>query len=215
LDPSIKKTGYAVFDTADPADSVVERGRLKTSRSDGVLVQRLLKQAGQVRELMERHSIEFISMESPYFGGNEAEHLFALNQFLHREWLEMGTYVIVFPPQQLKKLAVPDMSVNDVHKPQMINGVKELLGIYGQRITDDEADAVWAGWLGKQFYNWRIDKIISDSDLRADLMKAFAHKHTYTRRPKKGSTDYKGLIYRENELFFDFKKIRERQTRSS
>jgi Holliday junction resolvasome RuvABC endonuclease subunit len=210
LDPSIKKAGFCVLDTDMPDDHFLERGRLTTSTKDGILVERLILQQLQVRTLLERDDIKFVSMEAPYFGGDESEHLFALNQYLHKVFLDLEIFVICFPPQQLKKLAVPGKSVNDIHKPQMVGKVKDLFNLHGQVVTDDEADAMHAGRLGKLFYQWYFEKKIKDSDLPEDVYKVFAGTHTYTRGPKKGITIREGLIYRENELFFDFKKVSER-----
>lgn len=211
LDPSIKKSGFCVLDTEKPYGHFVDRGRLRTSAMDGILVQKLIKQQGQIRDTMEKYDIKFVSMEAPYFGGGEAEHLFALNQFIHEVFLERGTYVICFPPQQLKKLACPGQKADKVHKSHMIAEAKKRYGLAGKILTDDEADALHAGHLGKCFFNWFFEKKLGDKDLHPDMLHAFAGKHLYTRGVKKGVVDYTGLIYRENELFFDFKRIAERR----
>ena len=117
LDASIRKAGFCVVDTDAPPFTIVERGRLYTTVADGIPIQRLLKQQKQIRELLERHSIDFVSMEAPYFGDGESERLYALNQFLHAVFLDRGTFVIAFPPQQLKKLAIPEKYSDEVHKP--------------------------------------------------------------------------------------------------
>ena len=100
LDPSLAKSGYVVLDTEAPDSEVVEKGKLKTSTSDGILLQRLLKQQDQVREMIRRYDVKFISMEAPYYGGYTAEQLFALNQFLHKVFLDEESFVVSFPPQQ-------------------------------------------------------------------------------------------------------------------
>ena len=211
LDASIKKSGFSILDTDAPDYELVDRGRLRTSRSDGILIQRLIKQYEQIKELMDRYSIDFVSMEAPYFGGDESEHLFALNQFIHKLYLERGTFVICFPPQQMKKLAIPEKSVNDVHKVQMTAAAKDKFNLHGHVLTDDEADAIWAGHLGKLFYNWHFTKTLPEEKLHPLVRKAFCGTHTYVKGAKAGSTDRTGMIYRENELFFDFKKIAERR----
>lgn len=215
LDPSIRKAGYCVVDTDAAAFTFVEKGRLKTSVSDGILIQRLIKQRAQFRELFSRYSIDFVSMEAPYLGDNESEHLFALNQFLHEVFYERGTYVITFPPKQLKHLAVPEKPVDEVGKARMIARAKELYGLMGKGLTDDEADAMHAARLGYLFYNWHFEKKVTDEELDPLIYHAFKGKRIFQRGAKKGLEEYKGLIYRENELFFDFKKIKERQERKN
>jgi len=210
LDPSLQKAGYVVLDSGKPDSEVVEKGMLKTSPEDGILVQRLILQSGHVRELMERHDIGFVGMEAPFFGAGSTEVLFALNQFLHKVFLERGTFVVCFPPQMLKKLVFPDISVAEVHKPHMIDRAKTALGLQGRRLAEDVADAYWAGVFGKRFYLWHVEKALAESDLGEYERDTYCGKHTYVRGPRKGSTEYSGIVYRENELFFDFKAIKRR-----
>lgn len=213
LDPSLDKAGYAVLDTEQPYDRFVLRGRLKTSVRDGILVERLILQQSQIRSVLLDHDIKFVSMEAPYFGGNESEHLFALNQYIHRVFLELGTFVICFPPQQLKKLAVPAKKVTEIHKPQMVSAAKDHFNLHGQNLPDDEADALHAGLIGKWFYNWYFEKRVRDDELPEGFLKAFAGSKTYSTGIRKGVSSREGLIYRENELFFDFKQVSERSKR--
>lgn len=211
LDASIRKSGYCVVDTDQPPFTLVERGRLYTTVRDGVVIQRLLKQQGQIRALLERYSIDFVSMEAPYFGGGESERLFALNQFIHEVFLSRGTYVIAFPPQQMKKLTIPEMNVEDIKKVRMIMAAQQRYSLMGKKVTDDEADAMHAARLGWLFYNWHFKKSITDKDLAPEVLEAFAGKHSFKRGVRKGLEVRTGIIYRENELFFNFKRIAERK----
>ena len=200
-----------MLDTEASYGSYVEAGRLRTDGADGILIQRLIKQRKQIGDLIDRYGIAFVSMEAPYLDGNESEHLFALNQFLHEAFLQRGTYVICFPPQQLKHLACPELKVNNVHKPQMIEAARELYGLRDRSPSDDEADAMHAANVGKHFWNWHFGHKLKDKDLPKNMLEAFSGKHTFTRGMKAGATEYYGLIYRENQLFFNFKLIAERK----
>jgi Holliday junction resolvasome RuvABC endonuclease subunit len=211
LDASIRKAGFCVVDTDAPPFTIVERGRLYTTVADGIPIQRLLKQQKQIRELLERHSIDFVSMEAPYFGDGESERLYALNQFLHAVFLDRGTFVIAFPPQQLKKLAIPEKYSDEVHKAQMVAAAKQQYNLIGKPLTDDEADAMHAARLGWLFYNWHFKKTLSEKDMHPLIWKAFDGKKVYKRGVRKGIEIYTGLIYRENDLFFDFKRVKERK----
>lgn len=210
LDPSLKKAGYVVLDIDKPDTTVEEKGLLKTSTEDGILVQRLVKQASQIESLLIKYNISFVGMEAPYFGGGSAEILYALNQFIHKMYFDLGTYVVCFPPQMLKKLVFPDVKVSEIHKPHMIDRAKTMLGLQGRILAEDVADAYWAGIFGKRFYNWHIRKILSDRDLGKYELSTFKGTHTFVKGPQKGITEYSGIIYRENELFFDFKEIKKR-----
>jgi len=117
---------------------------------------------------------------------------------------------VCFPPQALKKLVYPDVSVREIHKAQMIDKAKTMLDLHGHRLAEDVADAFWAGHFGRRFYKWFIQKSLSEKDLGVYEKHLFCGKHTFTRGAKKGVTEYKGIIYRENELFFDFKEIKRR-----
>lgn len=213
LDPSIRKSGYCILDTDAPYCDYVQRGRLYTETGDGILIQRLLKQQAQIKAKMEEFSIDFVSMEAPVLGEGESEHLFALNQFIHEVFLQRGTFVICFPPQQLKALAMPHRKIiaGEIGKNHMIFDAQTYYNLEGKTLTDDEADALHAGRLGKYFYNWHFQKKLKDEELPLKLLKAFKGKHTFVRGDKKGITEYNGMIFRENELFFDFKKVEQRQ----
>jgi len=212
LDASIRKTGYCILDTDKPDTHFVERGRLYTYNTDGILIQRLLKQQKQIADKMEEFSVGFVSMEAPLLNVSESEELYALNQFIHNVFLQRGTYVICFPPQQLKKLALPNKSITseEIGKAHMVLEAQFYFNLEGKNVTDDEADALHAGRLGKQFYRRYIlkDKSV---ELPPVTLKAFEGKKTFTRGDKKGITEYTGLIYRENELFYDFSKVALRQ----
>lgn len=209
LDPSLDKAGYVVLDSDKP-DSTVDRGLLKTSHLDGIYVQRLILQADRLTSLLKKYDISFVGMEAPFFGSGSTELLFALNQFLHRVFYEQGTFVVCFPPQMLKKLVWPELSVAVVHKPHMVHKAKEMLGLQGKRLSNDVADAFWAGYYGKRFYKFFIEKSLKEIDLGEYERQAFCGTHTFTRGKKAGVTDYDGIVYRENELYFDFKAIKRR-----
>jgi Holliday junction resolvasome RuvABC endonuclease subunit len=211
IDPSLRKAGYVVLDINGPDDVVVDKGLLKTSPDlDGILIQRILKQQDQVKKKLLEHDIKVVGMEAPFFGGNEAEHLFALNQFLHEVFLELGTYVVAIPPQQLKKLTIPNLAVPEITKAHMIDAAKTKLNMHGQKLAEDVADAYWAGYFGKRFYKFFILKTLKEEDLGSYEREVFCGKHEYTRGAKKGSIDYNGYIYRENEMFYDFEKVKRR-----
>lgn len=210
LDASLKKSGYVVIPIEGPDTEVVEKGLLRTSPADGITVLRLFKQQRQVKDVLERYDIKYVGMEAPFFAGNETEKLFALNQFLHALFIKRGVYVVAFPPSMLKKLAIPDMSATEITKAHMIDAAKTKLNMHGQRLAEDVADAFWAGWYGRRFRRFFLEKTIKENELGSYEKKAFCGKHTFTRGAKKGSTEYTGIIYRENELFFDFEMIKRR-----
>lgn len=210
LDASLKKSGYVVIPIEGPDTEIAEKGLLRTSPIDGITILRLLKQQKQVKEVVEKYDIRFIGMEAPFFMGNETEKLFALNQFLHALFLEKGLFVVAFPPSMLKKLTRPDLSATEVTKAHMIDAAKTALSMHGQRLAEDVADGFWAGWFGRRFYRFFIEKTLNENDLGNYEKEAFCGKHEFKRGAKKGAIDYHGIIYRENDLFFNFEQIKRR-----
>jgi Holliday junction resolvasome RuvABC endonuclease subunit len=208
LDPSVAKTGFVVMDLDKPSTEVVDKGRLRTDPTDGIFVQRLIKQANQIRDKILEYDIKYVASEAPYFEGFNTEMLYALNQFLHREYLNLGVFVVYFPPSTLKKLVFPDKSSRKIYKSHMTQAAKESLGLVGRRLSEDTSDAYWAGVFGRKYYDWHFRKSLLDKDLNEYEYYTFAGKHTYTRGKKKGVTDYHGIIYRENDMFYDFDKIK-------
>lgn len=210
LDPSLRKTGFSILNSEKPDNVVEEKGLLKTTPRDGITVQRLIKQAEQIGNKIKDYNIKYVGMEAPFFSANSTEMLYALNQYIHKIFLDNENFVVCFPPQQLKKLVFPDKSVSIVGKPHMIHRAKSMLNLHGKRLAEDVADAYWAAYFGKKFYKFYFEKSINEKDLSKYERKVFCGKHVYKRGQKKGLVDYTGIIYRENELFFDFKKIKGR-----
>jgi Holliday junction resolvasome RuvABC endonuclease subunit len=210
FDPSLKKSGYVVMDLDKPVNVVEDKGLLRTEPTDGILLERLIKQTEQVRSKLKEYNIKFIGAEAPFYEAFSTEILFALNQFFHRMYMEEGIYIVYFPPQQLKKLVFPNDKVSEIKKPNMIDKAKTFLNLQGKKLPEDTADAYWAGYFGRRFKQWFIDKTLSDKDLGEYERDVFSGKHTFSRGMKKGTTEYSGIIYRENELFYDFEKIKGR-----
>lgn len=218
LDLSLRKAGFCVIDPSTwvPGKSgtpnMIDSGRLTTTVLDGFDTLRLMKQQKQVRALIEKYNVKLICVEQFYFDDGESELLFALHQFIRVVFFEAGVTVIALGNGVLKHLAWPVLNntIQSVEKPQMMARAKEVLGIRGKGMVDDVADAFWAMYAAVHFYHWHVSKKLKDKDLGEYLLKVFAGKHTYTRGEKKGTTEYTGVIYRENELFFDYTKIKER-----
>jgi Holliday junction resolvasome RuvABC endonuclease subunit len=209
LDPSIAKTGFCLLNSKGKDSEFLDMGRLRTNKRDGILVQRLLKQSGQIRELIRSNGVRFLAMEAPVMNSGESEELFALNQFLHKIFLEEGLEVLVFSSSRLKKLACPSGGPAEVgiHKPQMIQECRRMLKMR-ENPSDDAADAFWTAYLGREFYRNKYEGK-AESALRADIREAFFEKKVFKRGPKKGVTEHKGMAYRINEFYYDFRKLKE------
>ena len=207
FDPSLTNFGWVILDENKPVlGSVLDMGTFKTDTGDGLRVQRMIMQRERVRNLLEKWKVEFVSMEAPYLMDFSTEILFALNQFVHEVFLNMGTYVLYIQPQSLKKYAIPSMNPNDVGKPHMTRQAKTELGLQRKRINEHVADAFFAGKLGHRFYNSVMNGNLSEDELSEWERDFMYGKHLYTRGAKKGITEYTGVTFKENDQFFDYKK---------
>jgi Holliday junction resolvasome RuvABC endonuclease subunit len=211
FDPSLTHFGWVILDVdKDDQESLIDSGVFKTDPRDGLLVQRIIRQRERVRKLLIEKRVSFVAMEAPYFCDFNTELLFALNQHIHEVFLDLGVYVIYIQPVTLKKLSVPYVNPQDVSKNHMIHQAKIELGLQGKRLSEHIADAYFAGKVGRRFYQWNFLKKMRDEDLGEDEKDLFCGKHTFTKGEKKGLTHYKGIIYRENDQFFDYSKQQKR-----
>jgi len=207
FDPSLTHFGWVIFDEhKTDKESVLEAGVFKTSPEDGLLIQRLLMQKERIRLLLTSRNIKFVTMEAPYWGDFNTEILFALNQQIHELFLDLKMFVVYVQPQSLKKVALPDMKLNDVTKHHITHQAKKELDMSGKRFSEHVADAYFAGKIGHRFYKWFILHELQDHDLSEYEQDLFCGKHTFVKGVKKGTTEYTGLIYKENDQFFDYSK---------
>jgi hypothetical protein len=221
FDPSITHYGWVLLDetkilqpnfphkgsgTVSEGVLLVDSGTFKTDPSTGLLVQRLILQRERVKKLLIDNSIRFVTMEAPLWHAMSTELLFALNQFIHEVFLNLNIFVLYVQPYGLKKAACPNMNPRDVTKNHVTDAAKSELGLHGRRFSEHLADAYFVGKIGCVFYNWYFTKKIHDNDLSPYLRDLFMGKHVYTKGKKKGITEYTGIIYKENEQFFDYSK---------
>lgn len=207
FDPSITHLGWVLFDeNKTEKEAAFELGTFKTDPSDGLLTQRLIMQRERVRLLLKTWGIKFVAMEAPYWADFNTELLFALNQHIHEALLDCGVFVIYFQPHTMKRIVLPNMKLDEVTKHHITHEAKKELNLMGKRITEHEADAYFVGKLGLKFYQWYFMKKFSDSDLSETERKLFCGKYTFKRGLKKGLTEYKGIIYRQNDQFFDYRE---------
>jgi Holliday junction resolvasome RuvABC endonuclease subunit len=212
IDPSLTHFGWVVMDEHETGkDSMISMGTFKTSTEDGLIVQRLITQREKAKKLIQDYNIQFVSTEAPYYQDTSTEVLFALNQYLHEVFLNMKCFVLYLPPMRLKKLSLPGLNPLDATKHHSVHQAKTELDLHGKRLSEHVADAYHAAKIGSTFYKWFILKELKDNDLTNDERETFCGKYTYKRGIKKGITDYIGIIYKENNQFFDYRK-QERNT---
>lgn len=203
FDPSLSNLGYVVLDNS----KVVEKGRLQTGTEDGLKVERFVAQAESVSQLISKHNVTHIATEAPYWQSFNTEVLFALQQFLHFAYWMNRCRVVLFAPLQVKSYACPGLKATEVMKRDMVEAARADLGMAeNARLANDVADAYWIAKMGARWWSFH-EKIITDEHLTERERELFLEKHTYTRGKKKGVTDYKGIAYRKNELYYLYDEI--------
>jgi Holliday junction resolvasome RuvABC endonuclease subunit len=207
FDPSLTHFGWTLLDEIKQGhEALLDFGMFKTEPSDGLITQRLIMQRERARKFLIDHKITFVSMEAPYLQDWNTELLFALNQFIHEVFLDLNIFVLYIQPNNLKKFACPGMKPRDITKHHVNHQAKLELKLEGKRFAEHCADAYFAGKFGSIFYRWYILKTMRDEELTDEIKDSFMGKHTYSKGKKKGLTEYTGIIYRENEQFWDYAK---------
>lgn len=207
FDPSITHLGWVIFnENKTGKEAVLEGGVFKTDSSDGLLIQRLIMQREKIKLLLSSRNVTFVAMEAPYWQDWSTELLFALNQHIHEVFLNQRIFVIYIQPLILKKFVLPHMKMDEITKHHITHEAKKELDMMNKRFSEHVADAYFIGKIGLKFYQWYFMKKFTDSQLSEREKDLFCGKHTFKKGLKKGFTEYKGIIYRENDQFFDYRK---------
>lgn len=207
FDPSVTHLGWVTFDeNLTGKDAVQEAGVFATDTSTGMIVQRLILQRERVRRYLETRNIRFVVMEAPIMQEFSTELLYALHYYLHEVFLDLKVFLLLIHSSTWKSVMFPGIDTKMVTKHHSSHLAKEELDRQGKRFSEHVADAYHLGKIGHTFYRWHVMRALKDEDLSEKIRELFCGKHTYTRGVKKGLTEYTGLIYRENELFFDYAK---------
>jgi len=191
-------------------ESVLEAGVFRTDTSDGTLVQRLIMQRERVRLLLQAKNIRFVTMEAPILQEWSTEILYALHYFLHEVFLELGVFLVLIHSSSWKSICFPGMDSKEVSKAHSSHLAKTELGRQGKRFSEHVADAYHLGKIGHRFYQWYVMHLFKDADLTEAEQSLFCGKHVFIKGVKKGMTEYTGIIYRENEMFFDYSRYQTR-----
>jgi len=208
IDPSLTHSGWVVFDENKTGkEAVTEIGVFRTDPEDGILIQRILMQKERIRLLLSTRNIRFVAMEAPLMKDWSTELLFALHQNFHEVFLDFGVYLIYLQPSTVKKYAYPKTDPDEVTKGMMTHAAKKELDRMNRRFSEHAADAYFVGKIGLKYHQWFFQHKFTDDQLSEHEHRLFCGKHTYTRGVKKGLTDYIGIIYRENEQFYDYSKF--------
>lgn len=208
LDPSLTNFGWALHDTDAPVGDPARcpaRGRFCTP-SDMEFVDRYLSQRQSLRDLIQRVKPDRVGIEFPIFNDLFSEGMYGL--FLYScEALKLeGMDAVFWTPLQVKARA-REIIVRPkgwkMDKPDMVESAKTDTGI--GKWNHNEADAYLVGLLSARFWGFH-DGIIPETGLSPVEKGYFTNVHTYSRGAKAGKTVKTGMVFREEDRFFQWSK---------
>ena len=205
LDPSLTNFGWAVHDT-DAADSLrcVRRGRFRTSGKT-LYVTRYQDLRERLRLLIREEAPDRMGIEFPVFGSDYSEGLYGLflycSEAIHDEKMD----VVFWSPLQIKAHARESLGRPkgwSMEKPDMVEAARADTGGKGTW-KHNEADAYLCARLSARFWLLQTGSL-STTDLTPVEAKYFLEVKRYARGKKAGKTEQKGVLFREDERFFQW-----------
>jgi len=164
-----------------------------------------------VRRLVEDLGVQYgvtrLGVEYPVFKALYSEGMYGLFLYTCEALRETKVDVVFFSPMQTKVharavLGRPDGW--DMKKPDMVEAAKKDAGGRGAW-NHNEADAYWVARTAARFWQL-LDGEIQESDLSPAERKQFLDVHTFLRGKRKGQVAQTGILYREDERFFQWSK---------
>ena len=190
FDLSLTCAGWFLQDSDNTTNLVY--GSFKTKPTDGLIIERLIKQRERFVELIAKHNIDHIGIEQSLQHTFSTELLFALHQFILEICLKQNINIVYITPAQIKQYVTGN---HLAQKNEIMFKTRQVLNLTTQKMNDDESDAYWVSVLAKKF--WQLYyKEISESDLTA------AESNIFIKTKSKKA----GVLYKPNDSYFIFKK---------
>lgn len=204
LDPSLTGFGWCVHrSTVSGPRRVVAKGAW-TTPAKRVFVWRYMFMRESVGQLLDAYpEIEGVGVESPPFGEQWSEGLYGLFLYVVEALFIRRKDVVFFDPLTVKLLAKMDPKVRrgTMDKRDMIEAAKADTQI--KRWNHNEADAFIIGRSAARFWDLQRERITED-ELTPSEKRSFTRLHTYAKGRRAGQTVGEGLIFREDDRFFQF-----------
>lgn len=208
-DPSLTNFGWAVHDSSVlGGPRCVERGRFQTSTKT-LFVDRYVQMRSSVKTLVARLGVQRVGVEYPIFNELWSEGMYGLFLYTCEALRESQVDVVFFSPPQVKAhardfLGRPAVAGKkwDMKKPDMVEAAIADTGGKG-RWNHNEADAYWVARTAARFWGL-LDQQIPEADLTVTERKQFLDIHTFSRGKRSGQTVERGILYREDERFFQW-----------
>jgi len=182
------------------------KGRWSTSPKD-IWVARYVELREAVKALIDRYVlIEAVGVESPPFGEQFSEGLYALFVMVNEAVWSRRRDVVHFDPGTVKMLTKQDprQRKGKMFKSDMIEAAKHDTSV--ARWNADEADAYHIARFAARFWLLLRGEISID-DLTPSEYRAFAREHTFVRGKRAGQTVHSGAIFKEDQRYFRFSSL--------
>jgi len=168
-------------------------------------IRRYLHLRACLQEIVLHYNPSAAGLETPYFGGEYSEGLYALFVLNQEVLFRQGVDTVYFAPLQLKKLASKDASgKRKMFKSDMIIEAKKATGI--RLWNNNEADAFHAAYHASRFWQL-VREELQEKDLTAVEEQVFIKRHKFARGKKAGVTEENGILFRKMKRWFPFSRI--------
>lgn len=204
LDPSLTGFGWCIHDSeAIGSSRIFAKGKWVTTPKQ-LWVERYVSLRAEIETILDRYlMIEAVGVESPPFGEQYSEGLYALFTYVNEAVWSRRRDVVHFDPGTVKMLTKidPKQRKGKMFKSDMIDAAKADTGV--SKWNADEADAYHVARFTARFWMF-VKGQIGEGDLSPAEHQAFARVHTYTRGKREGQTVHTGAIFKEGRRFFRF-----------
>lgn len=205
LDPSITGFGWCIHDSeAEGPARVILRGQFKTSPKDIFVTRYIFLRDSVGRLLDENPVVEAVGVESPPFGEQWSEGLYALFLMVTEAVYLRRKDVVYFDPGTVKMLAKgdPRLRPGKMFKADMVDAARADTGIKG-KFNHNEADAYHIARFAARFWDLYHGRLEAEH-LTPSEQQAFVKIHTFVRGKQAGKTVHQGALFKENKRFFRF-----------
>jgi len=207
IDPSLTGFGWCVHNSSVTGPArVIARGVVNTPAAEIFVSRYIFLRTQLIHLIAEYPEIQAVGVESPPFGEDFSEGLYALFVYVNEALYLLRKDVVYFDPLTVKLLAKMDPKViqGTMDKNNMIVAARAETGIHSW--NNNAADAYLIGRSAARF--WRLESgEITLENLTPAEAHSFSRVHTFTRGAKAGQTKRDGLVFREGERIFKFSHL--------
>jgi len=207
LDPSLTNFGWALHDSEAAGKArCIERGRFQTS-SKTLFTDRYCDLRESLRALLQRTGVLRVGVEYPVFNDLYSEGMYGLFLYTCEALRLEKRDIVFFSPMQVKahaRLSLGRPPNWKMLKPDMVEAAKVDAGGKGTW-NHNEADAYLVARTAARFWSL-FDGSLTEEDLTVPEKHQFASIHTFKRGKRAGETVHRGIVYREDERFFQWTK---------